>query len=162
MVNNDLLEYAESAGLENLRNHVAAADTLAKEANTTLTVLLAGAAGSLAYTLKLLDGSSASLSIGLATACFYLFALSASLVWRCMKIDALPNTTNEPQNLYQADYSITQIREAELKNIQNRIRQADQRNTKTAYWLNRIRLFATGTPLVISFSISVSEVVRLF
>jgi len=58
MTDATLLDYAESAGLENLRNHLVAADSLSKEANTTLTILLAGSAGSLAYAVKLFEAST--------------------------------------------------------------------------------------------------------
>jgi hypothetical protein len=101
-------------------------------------------------------------AIGLGTACVYLFSLSALLVWHCMKVADMPSPTNEPLNLYQNDFTLQQIRQTELNNIQIRIQQATERNGATAYWLNRVRLLATSTPLVFGLAIFFSWVVTLF
>jgi hypothetical protein len=149
-----LLDYAEAAGLENLRNHLSASDSLSKESNTTLTILLAGAAGSFGYSIKVFDGAGLNETvIGLASVSFYLFGLSSSLVWRCMKVADMPSPTNEPMNIFQDNFTLEQIREAELKNIQARIRDAVARNGVTAYWLNRVRLEASATPIIFVLAI---------
>jgi len=74
----------------------------------------------------------------------------------------MPSPTNEPLNLYQNDFTLQQIRQTELNNIQIRIQQATERNGATAYWLNRVRLLATSTPLVFGLAIFFSWVVTLF
>lgn len=146
---NDLLVYAETAGMENIRRHMDAAGGLAKEANTTLTLLLAISSGALAYAVKLAGVAGAiSLFATMVVVTAYLFCLSAVLVKTCLIIGEFPNPANEPMNLYQKGFSVEQIREAELKNLQARIKQASQRNTVTAVWLNRVRLAATATPIV--------------
>ncbi|MCB1895980.1 MAG: hypothetical protein H6945_20215 [Zoogloeaceae bacterium] len=53
---NELLDWVEKTGQENLDFRLENAETLARESNTTLTILLAGIGGTLAYAAKGLDG----------------------------------------------------------------------------------------------------------
>lgn len=153
----ELLLYAERAGLENMRGHKASADDLAKEANLTLTVLLAVSSGALAYSVKLAEiGASKTLLAGMIATTAYLFVCCALLINNCLMIGEFPSTTNEPENLYQSDFTIDQIREAELQNLQARINAASRRNATTATWLNRVRLAATVTPIVLLIAITVA------
>ncbi len=146
---NDLLAFAENEGKENIKNHLSAADGLAKEANSTLTLLLAISSGALAYAVKLAGMNVITeLFISVVIVTIYLFSISAMLVIKCLIIGEFPNTANEPVNLYQKEFSAEKIREAELGNLQERIKQASKRNNITAIWLNRTRLMATLTPAI--------------
>ena len=51
---NDLIDWAEKSGLENLRFRLQNAETLAKEASSTLTILLAGMGGSIFSSIGLI------------------------------------------------------------------------------------------------------------
>lgn len=144
-----LLDWAEKAGLESIKLHHQAADDLGKEATTTLTVLLAGAGGALAYSAKAIDGGGASpLAVSSGAACVWLFVLCAILVQKCLKVRDIAAQINEPLNLFQPEYDLDALREVELKNLQERINQVRERNEKTAYWLNGVRLAAIATPAV--------------
>lgn len=140
---NETLEWIEKAALENLRGHLQIADGLAKESATTLTILLAALSGAFGYAL-----SVSEYRIGSVALTAYLFALCFVLVTRCMMIKEFPATTNEPRNLNQQGFSFDALRNAELKNLQDRIDQAAQRNAITAQWLNRVRLGAICSPLI--------------
>ena len=108
----DLLDWTEKAAQENLKFHLQNADSLAKEANTTLTVLLAALGGVLAYALKLLDSGLISATlVSVAVLTLYLTALCSLLVFKCMKIAPIPAPTNEPKNLYQKDFALDRLRE---------------------------------------------------
>ena len=145
----ELLDWAEKAALENIKFHLQNSDNLAKEATTTLTVLLAGLGAALAYTLKALDsGIATTTTAGAAGMTLYLAALSGLLVFRCMKIAPIPAPTNEPRNLYQKGFELDALREVELTNIQERIDQAVARNDGTTAWLNRVRLLAVLSPFI--------------
>lgn len=146
----DLIDWVEKAGLENLRFHLQSADNLTKESNTTLTILLTGAGGALAYALKSVEASSPGATTYAAMALsLYLFVLCGLLVLKCIWIGIIPALTNEPDNLFQPSFGLEQLRKVELKNIQVRIKQVIARNNTTADWLNRVRTAAIiGTPFI--------------
>ncbi|MEX3915987.1 hypothetical protein AB4Y43_07040 [Paraburkholderia sp. BR10872] len=151
-----LLDWVEGQAAENMRFHVESLAVISKEANTTLTVLLAGVGAASAYTVKLFDTHGAGWLLA-ATITFgvCLLLLSAWLILGCLKISELPTPTNEPENLYQPKYSLSAIRAAEITNTQSRIHQVVRRNNKTADRLNRIRLLALLTPVIASVAAGV-------
>lgn len=145
----DVLEYAEKSGLENLKFRLQNAETLAKEANTTLTMLLAGIGGSMAYAVKGFEQATPSvLAIGAIFFAAFLMATAAVLVVFCILTTNLPAPTNEPKNLYQQDFTLDAIRAVELRNIDERIKQITARNHRVAAWLDRVRLLTISSPLV--------------
>ncbi|WP_315136761.1 hypothetical protein [Achromobacter marplatensis] len=145
----ELLDWVEKAAVENLRQHHQAADVLAKESATTLTVLLAGMAGALAYAAKAVEADAWGwLPVSSAVFSAYLLLLCLRLVLKCLKIEDIPSVYNEPLNLLQPDLSLEQIRRYELENAQQRINDAVARNNRVASALNRIRVAAILSPLV--------------
>jgi hypothetical protein len=143
----EFLEWVERAATENLRGRRENAEQLIKEGTTVLTLLLAGATGGLAYTLKALESTVWVLALGAAAFSAYLYVLCVVLILTVVRAQDLPPLFNEPENLYQKQYPLRKIREAELKNVQARITQTTKRNVRTAKWLNRIRLAAAMSPL---------------
>ncbi|MCP3666335.1 MAG: hypothetical protein GY696_28175 [Gammaproteobacteria bacterium] len=145
----DLLTYAENAGMDNLRFRLQNADALAKDAVTTLTVILAGMAGSLAFTVQRLGNEELTpLTIGAATLAIWLMITGCLLVLKCMQTSELQAPTNEPNHLFQPDFETEAIRKVELCNIQERIDLTKARNNDTAYWLDRCRLLALSSPVI--------------
>lgn len=145
------LDWIEKHGLENLKGRVGTADILAKESATTLTVLLAGAGGALAYAAKLLDDGASRGTVAASAAAVWLTLLSILLVIRCLKIDAIPPVYNQPGQLlgrHVAGHTLDSWREAELKNIEARIDDACKRNDEVARRLNIVRMLATLTPVL--------------
>lgn len=145
------LDWIEKAALENLKGRVATADTLAKEAVTTLTVLLAGAGGAWAYALKLLDERATAGAIASLIAAVWLTGLAMALVLLCMRIEAIPPVYNQPRELLGRSAegaTFDAWRRAELDNIEKRIGRAVKRNDKVAVRLNWIRALATLTPIL--------------
>jgi hypothetical protein len=146
----ELLDWVEKAAQENLKFRLQNAETLAKEASSTLTVLLAGIGAAFAYAAKGLEQPSPTpLALGALVLATWLMITGVLLVWNCMLTTSLPAPTNEPKNLYQKGYEIDALREAELKNIQERIEELAKRNHRVAAWLDRCRLLAI-TSLFIS------------
>ncbi|MEW8072926.1 MAG: hypothetical protein AB2826_21120 [Candidatus Thiodiazotropha sp.] len=145
----DLLTYAETAGLENLRFRIQNSEVLAKEAASTLTIILAGMGGSLAFAANGLEQTMpSSLTIGAAALALWLMFVGCLLVVFCMLTTELQAPTNEPDNLYQTGYSVEEIRRAELNNIQDRIKLATARNRRVAGWLDRCRLLSLVSPVI--------------
>jgi hypothetical protein len=72
----EILDFVESAAKENAAFHIANADALAKESNTLLNLLLAGAGGSVAYFVNLV-GKGAPLwqQAGIGAASAYLLGI---------------------------------------------------------------------------------------
>lgn len=145
------LEWIEKAAIGNLKGRRETADILAKEAATTLTVLLAGVGGSLAYGVKLLDGETSNTIIAAAAVCVWLTLLAISLVLFCLRIGEIPVVYNEPGKLLKrslAQESFDEWRRGELENMQERIDQTVRRNNTTARNLNYVRLLAVCTPFI--------------
>jgi hypothetical protein len=151
------LEWIEKQGQESLKSRFATAEILAKEAQTTLTVLLAAIGGSAAYGAKIFDaGASGPMEIAAAVTCAYLVALAVGLVAACMMFTSYPALHQDPANLMHPTFSIDEIREAELQNLGERIAEAAAINAKRAKRLNRIRIAAALSPLLFAAVAAVS------
>lgn len=150
------LEWMETAGIENLKGRIATTDALAKESVNTLTVLLAGAGGSWAYALKILDEGATRGAVAACAAGAWLTLLAMALVAACLIIRSIPAVYNQPGNLLrrqQSGESYTQWRIGELRNIDVRIKRATARNNLTATRLNWIRILAIATPLLAGMAV---------
>jgi hypothetical protein len=149
----EVIDYAEKAGLENLRFRLQVTEALLKDATSTLTFLIAGIGGSLAYAASGFDKANLSaLAVGAAVLSLWLMVISALLVIRCMGSQELQTPTNEPLNLFKPEYAILEIREVELRNIHERIQRTRKRNEKMATSLDAVRLLAIASPVVFGLS----------
>jgi hypothetical protein len=145
----EMIEWVEQAGLECLRAHVKSCDDIRQQSNTALAVLTAGAAGALAYGMKALEApANKPLAIAALAVSVYLFVICAALATRCLMVADYPSVTNTPKNLYQKEFDLNAVREAELHNIQLRIEEAVAINATRSKWLNRAWAAATATPLI--------------
>lgn len=145
----EVLKWAEETGLENLKYRHENATALVREASTTLTLVLAGLGGSLAYAVKVFDpGPAGPVAVGAAALCGYLVVVAVGLVKGCLVVRPIPPVHNEPANLAQTQYSIDALREAELGNMQARIADVTERNLQSASRLNALRQAAIASPLV--------------
>ena len=143
------LEWIEKQAQESLKSRFATADLLAKEAQTTLTVLLAGVGGSAAYAAKIFESPAAGLvAIASAVVCAYLVALCILLVLRCMMFQSFPALSQDPKNLMHPTYSLEEIREEEVKNLGESIVEAKELNDTRAKRLNWFRIAAALSPVV--------------
>ena len=96
----DRLDWIERAAIENMRTHHACADNLAKDSAATLTLLLIGIGGGLAYSVKAIDAHSWNwLVVGSTAFTLWLVGVSWYLVGRCMMITAMPQIFNSPKTL---------------------------------------------------------------
>lgn len=143
-----VLSWAEHAGIENMRGKHESAKHLTEQANNTLTVLLAGLGGSLAYASKVLDPGEQPIAFGAAVLCGYLCILAMLLVQKCLRIGPMPPIFNQPEHLAQPDYTLASLRNANIKQLGQRIIRAADRNDETARWLNNIRTLAIFAPVV--------------
>ena len=145
----DKIDYIERAALENIRSHIKNADDIAKEAQSTLVVLMAAAGAAIAYSLSAIDAgmvTAASFSAGVLA--IYISILAIVLVIRCMMMGDLQAPTNEPKNLDAPELSLETLRIAELQSIQKRIDLNVERNNRVADQLNRVRGFAAAGPII--------------
>lgn len=143
------LEWIEKQGQESLKARFATAEIVAKETQTTLTVLLAGIGGSAAYAAKIFEtGPSGPIEIAAAVVCVYFIVLSVILVVVCMMFRSYPALYQNPENLMHAAYSIDEIREEEVKNLGARIKEAAEINGKRAKHLNILRIAIALSPFL--------------
>jgi hypothetical protein len=142
----DRLSYIENAGRESLKSHHENADMLRREANTMLTLFLAGAGVALAYAAP--DKSSVP---GVAAAAFvssvYLFGLAIVVASKTLSFGEYPAMWNEPRELGK-ETDLARMRARELDLLQERIDGAARINGARSRWLNRCRVAAAATPVV--------------
>jgi len=144
-------EWVEFAGFENMKTRRAAADKLADQSAATLTILLAGLGGSLAYAIKIVDGDFSLSGVAAFGVACWLAYLAARLVHGCMLIRDIDAIYNQPGNLLMrpsSGDSFTEWRYGEILNLDDRIENTRARNQLTASRLNAIRLATAATPLV--------------
>jgi len=143
------LEWIERQAQESLKARFATAESVAKETQTTLTVLLAGIGGSAAYAAKIFGaGPSGPIEIAAAVVCVYFVALAVILVVVCMMFRSYPALHQNPENLMHPAYSIDEIREEEVNNLGIRIKEAAEINAKRAKHLNRLRIAISLSPFL--------------
>lgn len=144
-----LLDYIEKEAKENAAFHLSNADSLIKESNALLNLLLAGAGGSLGLMITLAQKSAPhwqTWSVGAVSA--YLFLLAGLLLYQCLWIKPLYPPANEPCNLMQEGFDVYQIRRADLQNKQACIDLNRERNDAVGLWLNQCRAMAACVPIV--------------
>lgn len=152
----NIAEYAEHAGIENLKERIEVAAVIQRESNTAVTLFLSGAGASLAYAAHIAE-TNTSFAVGTLVASAYLFFLAGLLARECLGLIAYPATWNEPRNLNRAEYTLEEIRGWELENIQARIDQAVAINEQRSKWLNRCRLAAAFTPAIAVLAWAVAQ-----
>lgn len=146
---NTELDFFEAEAKENAAFHITCAETLMREANTFLNLLLAGAGGALALMVTLAEKLAPTWqTFGTAAISVYLFLLVGLLLLKCLRVRPIYPPANEPKNLMQEDFSIEQIRKAEMKARQFCIDANRHRNDEVGLWLNRCRGMTAATPLI--------------
>ena len=137
------LDYAEKAGIENLKERTQNGDLIHREANTLLALLLSGAGAALYFSAKQDPLSSVAFVVS-----FWLFAVALTLTLKCLMFGDYPAVWNEPKNLNQKDLELETIRVFELQNLQQRIDQAAALNYTKSGWLNKCIIAACTTPVI--------------
>ena len=145
----EIIDFAESEAKANAAFHIANSDALAREGNTLLNLLLAGAGGSVAYLVNLAGKSSLFWQqTGIGAAAVYLFIVAALLLWKCLWVRPIWPPSNEPGNFPLDGYDLDAIRRVEMRNRQTCITANVGRNDAVGMWLNRCRALAAATPIV--------------
>lgn len=146
----ELLDHVEAEAKANAAFHITNADNLTKESNTLVNLLLAGAGGSLAILIGLVQKSPAAPSwqvwaVGVAAA--YLFLIAGLVIWRCLWVQDIWPPANEPKNFPLDGHTLDEIRQGDIANRQACIDLNRARNGAVGVWLNRSRALAAATPL---------------
>jgi hypothetical protein len=114
-----------------------------------MTVLLAGVGGSAAYAAKIFGPTGPDpIAIGFAWVCIYLVVLCVLHSFFCMQVRDFPALYQDPENLMHPNASLDAIREEEVKNIGERIKEATKINVTKARRLNYIRVATTLSPFI--------------
>ena len=148
-------EWAEKYGYDNLKGRIEVGGMIASQAATTLTLLLTGIGGSLAYGIKIFEPGSGAIAFGAAWICAYLTLLAIVLFAGCVTLADAPALFPEPQNVLIPSTTNTweSVRLGELANLQVRIDQMKARNIKRARILDAVRWAAIATPLLFALSV---------
>jgi len=143
------IDWIEKQAAENLKFRLQICETLAKDANTLLTVLITAIGAVVAYAIKNAENNGDStLLTGAVAMAAWLMIVAFILVFKCIMTSELMPIGNEPKKLNLENYTLDQIKGFELENVQNSITHTAKRNQKTAYWLDKARLATLSSPLV--------------
>ena len=148
----DLRAWAETEGYANLEDHIAIAGVISAQAATTLTLLLAGLGGALAFAVKVVEPAASPVAWGAAALCAHLTVLAAVLVARNMHLADAPMLHNQPDSLLQLGASLEQLRMGELVNLEERIRDQRAMNDRCARSLNLVRRAVIAGPLAFAIA----------
>lgn len=152
-------EWAEKAGIENLKGRLATGDVLLAQANTLLSFLMAGIGGGLAFTVQLMQSPKpGALLYGVGAVLAWLAWVAAVLVFQCVATRETETLYNEPANIYRPALGLIEIevRGYEMEHLQARINFTKQRNAVVAFWLDRCRFAAIATPAVFAIAVWVA------
>jgi hypothetical protein len=142
------LKWAEENGLKNLQEKFTTADNMNKEAQTTLTYVLAGMGGTFLYALPGVEKQLTVTVAGAIVACFYFVILGIYLVARTFFISDFPSPYQRPENLLINPSEPTdEIRAEEIENITERIDKSKAWIVKKAKAINVVRAALVVSPL---------------
>lgn len=148
-LDSERVKWAEEAGLKNLQEKFTTADNINKEAQTTLTYVLAGMGSTFAYVLPALEHQLTLPVFGAAAMCLYFTVLGIVLVCRTFFLGAFPSPYQEPKNLMKDEgVALEDVRHGEVLNIQARIERAKIWNARKARTINVVRGALVASPLV--------------
>jgi len=127
-------------GLKNMEFHLENSESLSRDANASLSILLSAGLGALGYTAHLLE-ASAPTQVWAATgaAAVHLLIICGMMVRHCLSADDIMPPTNEPRNLKCEGYEWEEILPVEIDNLQVRIDFNQARNRRTGICLNKLR-----------------------
>ncbi len=145
----DRLKWAEENGLKNLQEKFTTADNMGKEAQTTLTYVLAGMGGTFVYILPGLERTLDTLLFGTIVLCGYFVLLGLLLVWKTFFIREYPAPYQEAANLLDEPHrSIDEVRYGEILNITDRLKDSSDWIAKKALAINLVRVALLLSPVV--------------
>lgn len=156
----DRLKWAEEQGAKNLGEKFSTADNMNKEAQTTLTYVLAAMGITFAYVFgKLeLDAPLKPLVAASAIMCVYYTSLGIYLVWRTLFIGDYPAPYQEPKNLIKDEYvALDEVREGEIRRMTKSIDDSKKWIEKKSRAINQVRAFLVASPIAFVVAIFASK-----
>lgn len=142
------LKWAEESGLKNLGEKFTTADNMSKEAQTTLTYVLAGMGGTFVYILPGLEKSLNTLLFGTIILCLYFVVLGIYLVRKTFLISEYPSPYQEAENLLtRPDLSLDEVRHGEILNMTERLQESQEWIATKAKAINRVRVALVLSPV---------------
>ena len=128
--------------------HLGNSETLSRDANTSLSILLTAGLGALGYTAHLIERSApAEVWSATGSVAIHLLIICGMMVRHCLSADDIMPPTNEPRNLNCEGYEWNEILPVEIDNLQVRIDFNQARNKRTGKYLNRLRYSAFAVPV---------------
>jgi hypothetical protein len=144
-----VVSWAEASGVEELKRRHATLDNLRKESAATLTVLLAGLGGSLAYASKIAEpGQAGPVAFGAAALCVYLTYLAGGVVLRCMLTRDIPAVSDLPKHMAQKGETLVALKLATIENQSDSIEEMAKINARVNSDLRTYRTLAVFSPVV--------------
>jgi hypothetical protein len=148
----------EAGAVENAKERYTTLAMLRREAASTLTILLAGIGGSLAYASKVLEsGPAGPIAVGAAVLCVYLACIATGVVLRCLLVRDLPAIYNVPENLLIPGSTLTEVRYGNLDVLQAAITEMAVINAGIGKSLNALRVAAVASPVIFALAATIYQ-----
>jgi hypothetical protein len=146
----ELIDYAEQQGQANFAWQTKVNETTRQEANLTLGFLITGGGAAVAWVINQLAGPSpdATLAFAVFVMALWLFALAASVQFKCLKFKLAMPPANQPLHVYQPQYNTLSLRAQQLSHLEQAIIYCVETGQEKAKALRRLRMAACFTPLV--------------
>ena len=142
------LKWAEENGLKNLQEKFTTADNMSKEAQTTLTYVLAGMGGTFVYILPGLERKLDTLLFGTIVLCTYFVVLGIYLARNTFFISDYPSPYQEAKNLLERpDLSLDEVRHGEILNMTERLESSQEWIARRTKAINRVRVALVLSPV---------------
>jgi len=141
------LNWIENAAIENMKSRQENIDQITTESHITLTIAFSAIGVVFAYAIQNADTDKSIFFAGLVTTAYLIFA-AWYLVSNCLIQGEFPSVHNEPKNLSQEGYTLAELREFELINIQKRIDDACAIIVRRSNSLNNVRKAIAAFPII--------------
>ena len=144
----ELLEFCFDQGEKNFNFDFDCANTLERNSNTTLSFIISFGGASLFGLVNYLAQDRYDIVTGLAVLILYFLGIAFLLVQKCLLARPISPPGNNPINLYQPDFNLTQIMDVEINQLEKRMQRNIERNKEAGKWLNRVRYMIFLSPFI--------------
>lgn len=142
------LKWAAEQGSKNLGEKFTTGDNMNKEAQTTLTYVLAAMGATFAYVFSALPSELTLFVAVAAVMCAYYTGFGIYLVRKTFVIGDFPSPYQQPANLIRdPQVSLDDVLKAEIRDIEKRITEAETWISAKSNAINNVRLALVLSPL---------------
>ena len=144
----ELLEFCFKQGEKNFNFELDCKNALVKESYATLNFIVSFGGASFFGIVNFINNERYDIVIGLVGLIIYFFVTAYLLIQKCLLVRPIAPPANDPMNLYQPNFNLTQIMDVEINQLKERMKWNNNRNKEAGRWLNRVRYMLFASPII--------------